>query len=342
MRCPSLSELPPAPANKTGWPWTEESLSLPDKTPDGFLWPRITVVTPSFNQGQFLEEAIRSVLLQGYPNIEYFLFDGGSTDNSVEIIRKYSSWLTYWVSEPDSGQSDVINRGLEMGSGLYATWINSDDMLCENALYEHGSRIGFADETVYVGICIYIDEIGRFTSFHRARVYSLEDLLRIREVWRSKGHIVQPEVLFPRELALSVGGLNHNLYYCMDYELWGKLLLKCVKFQYTEIPMGTFRQHKNQKTADGWENTQVLINVATKLVTHAEGLSEKTKRNILEELIAYRKDYWRSSGDLAKIGLPPTIVIPIRNLKMRLRKTHLGFLAATLKNNVKHAILNSG
>ena len=144
MKCPTISELPPAPKDKTGWPWTEESTKLPEKSPDGSRWPCITVITPSFNQGQFLEEAIRSVLLQGYPNLEYFVFDGGSSDNSSEIIKKYSSWLTYWVSEPDNGQSAVINRGLQMGTGFYATWINSDDMLCKNAFFEHASRIGFA------------------------------------------------------------------------------------------------------------------------------------------------------------------------------------------------------
>ena len=114
MQCPTLSELPSPPPGKTGWPWTEESRRLSSQTPDGRPWPRISVVTPSFNQGKFIEETIRSVLLQGYPNLEYFVFDGGSTDNSVEIIKKYSPWLTYWVSERDNGQSDAINRGLKM------------------------------------------------------------------------------------------------------------------------------------------------------------------------------------------------------------------------------------
>ena len=86
-----------------------------------------------YNQGRFLEGTIRSVLLQGYPDLEYFIFDGGSTDNSVEIIEKYSRWLTYWTSEPDAGQSAAINRGLNLSSGLYATWINSDDLLHKNA-----------------------------------------------------------------------------------------------------------------------------------------------------------------------------------------------------------------
>lgn len=319
MRCPNLSELPPAQTNKTGWPWNVESLRLPDTMADGSLWPRITVVTPSFNQGQFLEEAIRSVLLQGYPNLEYFILDGGSTDNSVEIIRKYSSWLTYWISEPDAGQSDAINRGLNMGSGLYATWINSDDMLCENALYEHGSRIGFADETVYVGRCIFINETGQIETIHRPKVHSLADLLDIKRVWRSGGNIVQPEVLFPRGLALNVGGLNKDNYYSMDYELWGKLLNKGAVLHYTDIKMGIARRHKNQKTMDRWETTKSLVDAAERVATLAENISEKTKREIFEKLINYKMEYWRNTGGLARIGFPPQIVLPIRNFRNRLK-----------------------
>ena len=112
---------------------------LPSQTAEGHPWPRISVVTPSFNQGEFIEETIRSILLQGYPNLEYIVMDGGSTDNSVEIIKKYSPWLSYWISEPDAGQSDAINRGLKQASGDFATWINSDDLLCKNALVGHAA-----------------------------------------------------------------------------------------------------------------------------------------------------------------------------------------------------------
>ena len=111
-------------SDKKGWPFDIES--LPDQNQSDISWPKISIVTPSFNQGQYIEQTIRSVLLQNYPNLEYIIFDGGSTDETVSIIKKYEPWLTYWVSEPDRGQSHAINKGLKKCTGNYFNWINSD------------------------------------------------------------------------------------------------------------------------------------------------------------------------------------------------------------------------
>jgi glycosyltransferase involved in cell wall biosynthesis len=319
MRCPRLHELPPSPSEKSGWPWTEESTLLQHLTPAGREWSRITIITPSFNQGAFIEETIRSVLLQGYPNLEYIVMDGGSTDNSVEIIKKYSPWLSYWVSEPDGGQSDAINRGLIMGSGTFATWINSDDMLCRNALADHATRVGFAKNTVYVGICEYIDVESKILRSHQSRIQCLDDLLRIGTVWRAQGHIVQPEVLLPRDLVLAVGGLNANNHSTMDYELWGKLFLAGALFYYTDIHFGMFREHDNQKTHDMLRQTRSLLESASKLVHEADCFSEEIKKGILSDLRAYgdmyENDYWKATGRLARLGLPRRMVSGIRRLK---------------------------
>jgi hypothetical protein len=324
VNCPNLLDLPQAVPGRTGWPWTEESRRLPTESSAGQRRPRISVITPSFNQGEFIEETIRSVLLQGYPDLEYLILDGGSTDGSVEIIKKYSQWLSFWVSEPDAGQSDAINRGLKGASGCFATWLNSDDMLCQNALFEHANRFGFHESTVYVGICVYIDQVGKSLFQHCGRVHSLEDLLRIDRVWRNGGHIVQPEVIFPRELALCVGGLNQDNHFTMDYELWGEFLKAGAKFQYTQIPFGMFRQHEMQKTHDMMRQTRWLLDAAAGLTRSASSLSEETKAELLTDLhrywAKYQKDYWRGSGRLAKIGLPPLIVNPLRKLKATLLK----------------------
>ena len=191
MHCPRLSELPPPPAGRSGWPfdcaqdkpWTEETPQLPDTMPDpsttlpsaslragrasGKPWPRISIVTPSYNQGQFIEETIRSVLLQGYPNLEYIIIDGGSTDNSVEIIKKYSPWLTYWVSERDRGQSHAINKGFEHASGDILGWLNSDDMLAMGSLRRVAEISVETGCDVLSGACAMIDENAALSSVCR-------------------------------------------------------------------------------------------------------------------------------------------------------------------------------
>jgi len=325
MHCPRLSELPAPPKGRTGWPWTEESLPCEKSLAEGRQWPRISIVTPSFNQGQFVEETLRSVLLQGYPALEYLVIDGGSTDNSVEIIKKYSAWLTYWVSEPDSGQSDAINRGLQRASGHFATWINSDDLLCKNALRNHAIQNKFDNNTVYVGNCQYVDEDGNILFSHHGRVHSLKDLVNVKTVWRSGGRIVQPEVLFPLQLALNVGLLNPNNHSTMDYELWGKFFLAGAKFEYTNVNFGMFRQHQAQKTQDGLRQTRSLLDVAGKLVAQAACFSEQAKTQLLADLDAYDtsypSEYWRATGRLARIGLPHGIVRSLRRMNASLQKT---------------------
>ena len=342
MRCPRLSDLPPPPPDKQGWPWTEESQRLSDPVRPSTPWPRLTVITPSFNQGHFLEATIRSVLLQGYPDLEYMILDAASTDNSVDIIKKYAPWLSYWVSEPDGGQSAAINRGLKIGTGLLASWINSDDLFCQNALIQHATRIGFCSDIVYVGDCLYIDGAGQIRERHRGRVHSFPDLLDIRNVWRAHGHIVQPEVLFPRQLALSVGGLNTTDHFTMDYELWGKLFLVGVQFQYTEIPFGMFRRHQAQKTRDKWKITQSLVAAAIRLVLQADDYSEATRQALLTELRTYQDEYWKRTGPLACCGLPPAVVQHLRRLRYRLHlRTRIWDILAWFCRRDRHAQASS-
>jgi glycosyltransferase involved in cell wall biosynthesis len=295
---------------------------LPEANAQTHSWPRITVVTPSFNQGQFIEETIRSILLQGYPNLEYFVLDGGSTDNTADVLEKYSRWFDFCVSEPDRGQSAAINRGLRMGSGLYATWINSDDLLCRDALSNHFLNHQPEPAVVYVGDCLNIDQAGQILFTQRGQITSLEDLLRIRSVWTAGNYISQQAVLFPLSLANRVGGLNEENHYSMDYELWGRFLLAGAELRYTRILFGCFRRQEAQKTSDIAKQTASTLDVAEALLAATKSIPPSAKQEILADLQAYREEYpkilWEHTGRLARLGLPPSIVTPIRTVKKTL------------------------
>jgi glycosyltransferase involved in cell wall biosynthesis len=260
--------------------------------PNGRDWPLLSVVMPSFNQGKYIEAAIRSVLLQGYHNLEFVVIDGGSSDETVEILEKYDPWITYWQSKTDEGQSDAINQGFEHCSGLLATWLNSDDMLCQDALYTHATRHFFAPDTIYVGNCLVIDERGAVQSRHRGRVHTFEDLVNIKEVWRGqpRGHIIQPEVLFPLDAYRQVGGLSIDNHQTMDYELWGRLLLAGAQIRYTDLDVGMFRVHANQKTSQFWETTQSLTRSTRRLIRDHPEWSNEKKEDFLSKVDAYEAE----------------------------------------------------
>jgi glycosyltransferase involved in cell wall biosynthesis len=316
-----LATLPPPPAGKSGWPWTEETPARGPLHGQARDWPRITIVTPSFNQGEFLEATLRSVLLQGYPNLEYIVIDGGSSDDSVTILKRYAPWLSWWVSERDGGQSAAVNRGLQRGTGSLASWINSDDMLCKGALVELVSRASRVPGTVWVGACLYIDADGIVQSSHTGRIHSLEELVRVPSFWRANRHIDQPAVLFPRELVLGAGGLDPANHATMDYDLWGRLFLAGAVFRYVSTPVGMFREHDRQKTHDVLRQTESLIASALRL-TEAAPFAERAKERIRAELEdyldAYRAAHWNASGRLARLGLPRPLVARIRRLRARL------------------------
>ncbi|GJL81768.1 MAG: glycosyl transferase [marine bacterium B5-7] len=181
----------------------------------GGKWPLVTIVTPSYNQGQYLEETIRSVLLQGYPNIEYIVNDGGSTDNSVDIIRKYEKWLCHWVSESDNGQSHAINNGFKKGTGDIFAWLNSDDIYKENALKNVVKTfIQNSDVRVAIGQCIWVDQ---YRSPIRIKKSICLDPVHFL---RGGGGPGQPGVFFHQNVLRDVGLLDECLHYVMDWDYW--------------------------------------------------------------------------------------------------------------------------
>jgi len=243
MKCPPLEELPKAPAGKAGWPWTEESTRLPDSMPDGKTWPKISIVTPALNQRPFIEETIRSILLQGYPEIEYIIIDGGSTDGSLELIAQYSPWVRC-VVEKGEGQSAAANRGFKLVTGDLIGWQNSDDFYGPDSFRQAAlAAAQYPDRDVFHGMVRGFQ--GQKSQppwlFESCEEFSQESLLN--EV------CVKNQSMFFRRRIFDRGMfLEDNLHYAMDQEFFWRLSLEGFRYQMVPSMIGYYRQHENAKS----------------------------------------------------------------------------------------------
>jgi glycosyltransferase involved in cell wall biosynthesis len=242
LACPRLDQLPAPPPAKTGWPWTEHTPQLPAKTPAGTPWPRVSVVSPSYNQGQFIEETIRSVLLQGYPNLEYSILDGGSTDGSLEIIRRYEPWLAYWVSEPDGGQTQAINKGWLRTPGDLLAYINTDDCYVSGALgIAAGAFCARPDVGMVYGTAMLVDQAGNELRTWEAQPFDLRTML-------IQGNTVpQPAAFFSRTALETVGLLSEEWQMIMDYEFCIRIGM-CLPALCVPRTLARFRLHDESKS----------------------------------------------------------------------------------------------
>jgi len=272
MRCPTLLELPQPPAGRTGWPWTEETPQAPPTMPDGQTWPRVCIVTPSLNQGEFIEETIRSVLLQGCPNLEYIVIDGGSTDNSVEIIKNYEPWLTHWVSEPDRGQAYAINKGFRKSSGDILGWLNSDDRFLPGSLikvatvvHEHPS-VG-----AFVGGAYHRLSWTRDIPECRPKGLSFDDLID----WPSS-HFCQPSCFFRRSAWESCGPLDEDLYIAFDLDLWLRMSQR-YRFMPIAVVLSSPLAHPHAKT----RARTFLMNVETGILQMRYGRQDLALKTLI-------------------------------------------------------------
>ena len=203
---------------------------------------RVSIVTPSYNQVQYIEETIQSVLSQNYPDIEYIIVDGGSTDGTVDIIKKYEDKLAYWVSEKDKGQTEAINKGFARAKGDILAWINSDDS------YEPGAvsaAVKFLQEHPHVGMvygdCNFINQSGKVIGkFNAAQT----DYRLIRQGYV---HIPQQTMFFRADLWKQVGPLDPSFYFAMDYDLWTRIAARA-EIRYVPQTWANFRLHTSGKT----------------------------------------------------------------------------------------------
>jgi glycosyltransferase involved in cell wall biosynthesis len=243
------------------WYWQMNESNIPvfsSTMPDRKPWPKISIVTPSYNQGQFIEETIRSVLFQGYPNLEYIIIDGGSTDNTVEIIKKYEDKITYWVSENDNGQTQAINKGFSRASGEIVAYLNSDDIYMPYTL------------RLVAEIFTKFRQVQWLTGFksHLNAGYIVSPDVNVtflydKKLFRKGLHILpilgwnqQPSTFWTSELFKKVGGqFNESIDGNMDINLWIRFS-DYEQLFFLNALIGLMRKHpeqKSQKIDNSWE-----------------------------------------------------------------------------------------
>jgi glycosyltransferase involved in cell wall biosynthesis len=211
-------------------------------------WPKISIVTPSYNQGQFLERTILSVLNQDYPNLEYIIVDGGSSDGSADIIRTYESHLTAWVSEKDDGQSHAIQKGFSWATGHILAWLNSDDVYLPGTLRAVGRAFRAHPElTVLYGNRYLIDEDDAIIGDRRLTRY-VRPLSPAGLLYGGFG-IYQPASFWTREAYVSVGGVDPGFVHCMDNDLFVRLALAGGQFRFLREYLAGFRVYATSKTS---------------------------------------------------------------------------------------------
>jgi glycosyltransferase involved in cell wall biosynthesis len=240
----------------------------------GSDFPLVSIVTPSYNQSRYIEQTIQSVLDQDYSHIEYIVIDGNSTDGSVDIIRKYAASLAYWVSEPDRGQTEAINKGWSMSHGEFIAYLNSDDTYVVPDAVRKGINFLLAhpDVAMVYGDAYTIDSNSRIIERQH-----LPDYDYVRLVRECRCYIMQPATFMRREVLDSVGYLDPSLYYAMDFDYWLRLGLSH-KIAHLPEPLSHFRVHSQSKgVSTHAKNASDFVYVYDKLFSR-EDIPEEVKK----------------------------------------------------------------
>ena len=237
----------------------------------------ITIVTPSYNQGEFIEDTILSVTGQNYPNLEYLIYDGLSNDNSLEIIKKYENHISFWCSEKDQGQADAINKGFLKSSGDIMGWLNSDDLYLPGTLLHIASKIDTDKAQIIFGNCIHFNELTPDTTYGS----NLEDRLTMKHFL--SGSLIQPSSFWTRKAWEKIGPLESGMHYAFDLEWYNRAKKLNVEFVYTPRHLSLYRIHENHKTAIG--GNERLMEIA-QIYGRYKGAQYQ---NAFEELILKQK-----------------------------------------------------
>ena len=244
---PNFNDFPPPPPGKIGWPWTIDAATaeaLRQARAGITHWPKLSITTPSFNQGHFIEETIRSILLQGYPGIEYFIMDAGSTDNAVEVIKKYEPWLAGWVSEKDKGMADAINKGWSRATGDLVAYLNSDDWYYPGALATMARTFNENPGVSWVGG--KVNNGWSPTDIHSRHVPRRTSVAEC--MGRNNYGYHQPGMFWRRELVQQVGPFNDMRGYSFCHDFWIRSMLLGHQMHCLHQQITFFRLHANSQT----------------------------------------------------------------------------------------------
>lgn len=211
-------------------------------------FPLISIITPSLNQGRYIEDNIRSVLNQNYPNFEHIIIDGGSTDGTIDVLKSYDHLI--WISEKDRGQSEAINKGLKRASGELIGWLNSDDCYEPNTFFTVIEELNRAEgKYVVLGDCNVIDERGQKIGYCKGNLTHPSNFIKY---WEKNYTIPQPTVFFYRDILHKTGYLDINLHFALDYDFWLRIS-QHYDFHYVKKPLAKMRAHDHSKTSLGYE-----------------------------------------------------------------------------------------
>jgi len=248
--------------NKNDLPLRITKKNIPETTPDGKPWPKISIVTVSFNMVNYIEDTILSVLEQQYPNLEYIIIDGGSKDGTVDIIKKYEQWITYWVSEPDKGMYDAIQKGFSRSTGEIMAYLNSDDKFHYNSLFTAATIFSSMDDVDWIlGRASFYNEEGSIVDVKDLKKWSKFNYYLGDYQW-----IQQESVFWRRRLWLKAGSrINTELKYAGDYELWLRFF-RFAKLYSVETVFAGFRfRTKDQLSLDKLDSYVYEVEQVTNL-----------------------------------------------------------------------------
>ncbi|MGH9564221.1 MAG: glycosyltransferase [Terracidiphilus sp.] len=245
MQSPTLADLPKPPANKTGWPWTEESPRASPLTPEGRPWPKISIVTPVYNQESFIEETIRSVLLQGYSDYEHIIVNDGSTDNTLSVVDKYRPWVIC-ITQKNAGQSAALNRGFRIAQGALIGWQNSDDSYGMDNFKEGAlASVRFPDYEIYNGTTRGFLE----REFRPPWLFEVcEDFSQAALLERM---CVMNQSMFFRRRIFELGHfIREDMHYTMDPDFFWRLSLEGFRYKLVPSMIGYYRQQAAAKSTN--------------------------------------------------------------------------------------------